>query len=431
MPTYAYRTLGNGVSSGKGLGATIDAPDRASALRELIRRGETPLSLELAGQPAPAQRPPLEPGPSPVTQAAHGGASRSGGGIGFGKKVMTLAEFAAFTRELATALQAGLPLVPALRTLGRQGRTASQRRMLDTIIEQVEHGRSLGDAAAAWGKPFGDLTVSMIRAGEASGKLPEVLTQAANLLDRDLKLRRSILSATFYPMILLSLISVAIVVVVTVIVPRVLKNVPKNFDLPWPTQVVQGVAQFFAGYWWLIVPLVLAAIWGARRAYEDPGVRLRVDTWLLRVPVLGRLLRDVAVARFTRTLGTLTTAGIPVIQALKITRGTLGNRAMERVIDEVCEQVAGGKTIADPMERSGHFPPMLVQIVNLGERSGRLDELLGQAAGAFEDRTEMSVKLFTAALPPILVVISAGAVGFIILAIIMPLLQLQEAAAGR
>jgi type II secretory pathway component PulF len=147
------------------------------------------------------------------------------------------------------------------------------------------------------------------------------------------------------------------------------------------------------------------------------------------VPVLGRLLRDVAVARFTRTLGTLTNAGIPILTSLQVTKRTLNNRAMEQVVDEVCDQVASGKTIADPMERSGYFPPMLVQIVNLGERSGRLDEMLHQSADAFESRTEMSVKLLTTALPPVLVVIMACAVGFIVLSILLPLLQMQEAIA--
>jgi len=151
-----------------------------------------------------------------------------------------------------------------------------------------------------------------------------------------------------------------------------------------------------------------------------------VDTRLLRLPLIGRLLRDVAVARFTRTLGTLTGAGIPVLMALRVTKGTLGNKAMELVIDEVIEKVAAGKTIAEVMDRAAHFPPMLVQIVNLGERSGKLDELLNQAAKSFEDRTEMSVKLLTTALPPILVVVLAGVVGFVVLAIMLALLEFQN-----
>jgi type II secretory pathway component PulF len=345
---------------------------------------------------------------------------------GFGS-AMSRSEMANFIRELSTAIMAGLPLVQALRTLARQGRSPRQHAMLSQIIEQVEHGRSLGDAAASWGKPFNDMTINMIRAGEASGKLGEVLKQAADLLDRDVKLRRALLSATMYPMILASLITIAVIVIVTVIVPKLLAGLPNhNMELPLPTRIVQGVAQFFGGYWWLIIPGVAVTVLAISRTYRTPGPRLWIDSRMLSLPLLGPLLRDVAVARFTRTLGTLTSAGIPILQALRITRGTLGNKGMERVIDEVCEQVSAGKTIADPMERSGYFPPMLVQIVNLGERSGRLDEMLTQAADAFEDKTESSVKIFTTALPPVLVVMLACVVGFVVLSIMLPLLQFQE-----
>ena len=300
--------------------------------------------------------------------------------------------------------------------------------MLDHLIDQVEHGKSLADAAASWGKPFTDLIVNMIRAGEASGRLHEVLEQSADLMDRDLKLRRSVLSATLYPLILLALIVAAVIVIVTFIMPTIMDKVdipPER--LPIPTRLVQGIADLFAGYWWLILPALLVGYLVLVRYLREPVIRLRVDRSLLKLPLLGRLLKDVAVARFTRTLGTLTSAGVPVLQALRITKGTLGNKAMEGVIDTVVEQVAGGKTIAEPMERSGYFPPMLVQIVNLGERSGRLDEMLRNAAKAFEERTEMSLKLFTTALPPLLVVIMACMVGFVILAMLLPLLEMQDA----
>lgn len=333
----------------------------------------------------------------------------------------------AFIRETSTAIMAGLPLVQGLRTIARQGRNPRQKAMLNHLIEDVERGQSLADAAQSIGPPFNELTINMIRAGEASGRMGEVMGQAAELLDKDLKLRRSVMAATLYPAILTVLIVSAIVVVVTFIVPRVLKSLGGHVvTLPWPTRVVQGLAGMVSGYWWLILLAAAGLAYAWHRIYTTPEYRIKIDRWLLSAPILGRLLRDVAVSRFTRTLGTLTSAGLPVIQALKVTKGTLGNRAMEHVIDEVCEQVAGGKTIADPMEKSGFFPPMLVQIVNLGERSGRLDELLNQAAKAFEERTEMSVKLFTTALPPILVVFLAGAVGFIVLAIMLPMLQMQE-----
>lgn len=427
MGSFRCQTMSAGPGAPGGV-QVIDAPDRASAVRELVRRGLTPTSVEpLASTEnleATLARRERAVGEAAEVLDPTGAVALSGFSM---NAAMSRGEMASFVRELATAIQAGLPLVQGLRTIARQGRTRRQREMLASIIGQVEHGKSLGDAVAAFGRPFDDLTINLVRAGEASGKLGEVLMQAADLLDREVKLKRSVLAATLYPMILVFLVTAAIVVVVTVIVPRILSAVGNIGVLPWPTRIVQGVADFFGGYWFVIVPAVLVVFWLMGRWYAQPGPRLAVDRGLLRTPVLGRLLRDVAVSRFTRTLGTLTAAGIPAVAALRVTKGTLGNKAMEQVIDEVCEQVSAGQTIAEPMERSGYFPPMLVQIVNLGERSGRLDQMLNQAAGAFEEKTEMSVKMFTTALPPILVVMMACVVGFVVLAILLPLLQMQDA----
>jgi type II secretory pathway component PulF len=403
------------MSAGGGGAATLEAADRASAIRALRSRGVTPVKIEAVGGVADEIAAVAEA--RPVAAAV----PRVGGRL-------PLADLAMLIRELATAISAGLPMVQALRTIARSGRKPRQKAILERVIGRIEEGKSLADACAAEGRSFNDLTINLMRAGDASGKLDTVLMQAADLLDRDLKLRRSVLAATLYPMILAGLISAAILVIVTVIVPKVVKNLGGQSlaSLPWPTRVVQGVADFFGTYWWAIIPAVVLAGYGAAWLYRQPRFRLWFDRTLLGTPLLGRVMRDVAVARFTRTLGTLTSAGIPAVAALRITKGTLGNKAMEGVIDRVCEQVTSGQTLAEPMEKSGYFPPMLVQIVNLGERSGRLDQLLNQAAGAFEDRTEMSVKLFMTALPPLLVVALAGVVGFVVMAILLPLLQMQE-----
>ncbi|MDX2146253.1 MAG: type II secretion system F family protein [Planctomycetota bacterium] len=426
MPTFRYDANGSSGSSQ----ATLEAPDRASAIRELLARGVTPTSLqELSLAPrrdaATTLRAPAGAGAasslhSPATPSATKGLWRA--------RVMTKAETAVFIRELSIALQAGLPLVQAMRTIARQGRSAAQRALLLRMIDGVEHGKALADALSAEHAQFPDLTVNLVRAGEASGKLPEVLSQAADLLDREVKLRRSLLSATLYPLILAGLVAIAVTVVVTVIVPSTLSAVKgASITLPWPTRVVQGFASFMGSWWWAVALGSGGLALLASRVLSRPNVRLVVDAYMLRAPLLGRLQRDVAVARFTRTLGTLVASGIPAVPALRVTKGTLGNKAMERVVDEVCEQVTAGKTIADPMERSGYFPPMLVQIINLGERSGRLDQLLNQAAGAFEEKTETSIKLFTTALPPVLVVGLACVVGFVVLAILLPLLEMQDA----
>jgi type IV pilus assembly protein PilC len=428
MPTFRYQPLtSNGTENGA---AVIDAPDRAAAVRLLRERGITPSTMEEIAD----RRGSPDQSPSQTTDdAGQLAQQRDGGTVAapsfLARRAMSRVEMAAFIRELATAVQAGLPLVQAMRTIARQGRTPRQKAMLDHLIHSVEAGKSLGDAASSWGRPFTDLTINLIRAGESSGRLGEILDQAADLLDKDIKLRRSILSATMYPMILCGLVTIAVVVVVSVIVPRVLGPLAgqlKASDLPMPTRIVQGAARFVGTYWWLLLGVGAAIPVMISRVYSQPGPRLSIDRALLRAPILGALLRDVAVARFTRTLGTLVSAGLPALTALRITKATLGNRAMEVVIDRVCDEVAAGKTIADPMEASGYFPSLLVQIVSVGERSGRLPQMLNQAAGAFEDRTETSVKLFTTALPPVLVVLLACVVGFVVAAILLPLLQLQE-----
>ncbi len=413
----------------------IDAPDRATAVRLLRQRGITPTALqELSSAKAASNG---------AARAATNGAANTRppaapaqqvGSVRKHRSAMSRVEFASFIREVATALQAGLPIVQALRTIERQVHSAKQRAMLTHILHEVEHGRSLADAAQSWGPPFDELTVGLIRAGEASGRLDTVLDQGAVLLDRDVKVRRAVLSGLMYPAIIGALIVVAIVVIVTFIVPNILNSVQGQIGgveggaaLPLPTRIVAGTADFFAAYWWLIGLALGGAFIGWRSARRDPQTRRKIDRFALRVPVLGRLLRDVAVARFTRTMGTLTSAGLPVVTALRSTRATLGNRELEAVIDHVCDEVSAGRTIAEPMDQSGQFPPMLVQIISVGERSGRLPQMLTRAASVFEDRTETSVKAFTTILPPLLVIIAAVMVGFIMLSILLPLLQLADA----
>jgi len=297
----------------------------------------------------------------------------------------------------------------------------------EAIIEDVEHGSSLSEAFRRIGKPFTELIINLVSAGEAAGRLDEILDQTAALLDRDLKLRRSVVSALVYPAIVASLIVIAVIIVVTVIVPRILKSVEGQLVvLPFPTRVVQGVAVFFADYWWLAILALAGSLYAAARLYSTPGPRLSFDRALLGIPVLGKALRDVAVARFTRTFGTLAAAGLPVLSALRLTKGTLGNKSLELSIESIAQDVSEGATIAEPMESSGDFPPLLIQIVSLGERTGKLDEMLLHAADAFDRKVEQSITVVTTVLPPLLIMLLAGVVGFVVLAVMLPLIELQE-----
>lgn len=445
MPSFAYEPM----SPAGATPGVIEAPDRASAVRMLLDRGITPRSVRVHGGGAAAKKAGVgvEKKVGGVGSAAAGGgavgaAKSSAGGSGTrgsglsvggfgGERRVSRARMASLIGELATAINAGLPLVQALATLRRAFRNELDpgRRMLDHLIGEVEHGRSFAEAAQSWGKPFGDLTIGMIRTGEASGRLGEVLAEAAVLLERDQQLRRSLMSATLYPLILLGLVSVSVVIVVTVIVPRVLAPLAGRVsasDLPLPTRMVTGVADAVGSYWWaMLLGVGFVVFWFSRWRATEAG-RMVIDRALLGTPVVGRLVRDVAVARFTRTLSTLLGAGLPVLTSLRITRATLGNAVLEAEIERAGDDVAHGASLSEPLDRCGRFPPLLTQIVSVGERTGRLAEMLKGAADAMEGRTQQSLKVVSTVLPPLLVVVLAVVVGFVIAAVILPLLELQE-----
>lgn len=420
MPTFQYQSV---TTTGQSLTGTIDASDRGEAIRTLRQRGETATQLAplnghaSAGRSAPSFR------SLPGAASADIGQSTAGG-----HGSMRRGELASFIREIATALEAGLPLMSALRAVEKQASSERQRAVIEHLMSRIEAGRSLAQAALEWGKPFDDMIVGMLRAGEASGRLEVVMMQLADLLDRELETKRSVAGALMYPAILVCVLAIGIAVIVTFIIPRVLASLEgQTIQLPLPTVIVKGFADFLGTYWWLVLAAIGLAYASYKSAMAQPHIRYERDRLLLGIPIVGALARDVAVGRFTRTLGTLMASGIPIIDAIIITRDTLGNKAMERVIDEVADKIRSGKSIAEPMEKSGYFPPILIQIIDLGERSGRLDTMLTQAAQSFDRRTTASLKMFTAALPPIIVVFMAIIIGFVILSVILPMLSLQAA----
>jgi type II secretory pathway component PulF len=429
MPDFQYQSL---TATGEQRSGVLSAADRAEAVRLLVTRGETATSIEaLEGKTnGRAEKSLRAVTRGPITKPKTDGSSLLG--MRGKRPSLSRADLANFVRELATALEAGLPLMQALRTVRRQASGRAMPAILDHLIERVEAGDPLYAAAKDYGPPFSDMVVGMMRAADASGEMSGVLHQLADLLDRSVELRREVTGATFYPMIVAVLILASAIVLVTVLVPRLIEplSANPNFVLPWPTRVVLGAANFIEGYWLFIVLGLIAAgvMWWTWS--NVPANRLIIDRAKLRAPLFGRLMRDVAVARFTRTLGTLTTAGLPILEALRITRNTLGNKALMQAIDEVQDQVTGGKSLADPLERSGLFPPLLVQVVDLGERSGRLDSMLMHAATAFDRQVNNSITLFTKALPPLLLIVMASLGGFVLAAILLPLLELQSLVGG-
>ena len=223
------------------------------------------------------------------------------------------------------------------------------------------------------------------------------------------------------------LISVSVVIMIVFVLPRIMQPIlASGRPMPLPTEILLAMSGFIASWWYLIGATFVMVWYGSKAWHANPDNRLRFDTAVLRLPVVGRLLRDIAVARFTRTLGTLVSAGIPILSALRIVRDTLGNHALMNAIDHVTEKVTTGQSLADPLERSGLFPPLLVQIVNIGERSGRLEQMLMHAAGSFDRQVNNSLKLFTRILPTVLLVVMAVVAVFVLAAILLPILELQQ-----
>jgi type II secretory pathway component PulF len=422
MPDFRYQSL---TTTGEARHGIVTAADRQDAVRQLLGRGETATQVAalIDGPPAPG-KPARTSAAGAGTGAERGAARRAGSRRR--KPTINRSDMANLVRELATALEAGLPLMQALRTVRRQASGRGMPVILDHLIERVEAGDPLHMAAREYGRPFNDLMVGMLRAADASGNMSEVLHQLADLLERQTELRREVLGATLYPMIVAGLIVMSVVVLITVLVPKLIAPMAGSFTLPWPTRTLLGVAHAIQAYWLYALVAAAAATVAWRMWSSVPANRLRIDRLKLRLPLLGRLLRDVAVARFTRTLGTLSSAGIPILDALRITEHTLGNTAMMKAIEQVQEQVTAGRPLTEPLERSGLFPPLLVQVVGLGERSGRLEGMLLHAASAFDRRVNTSIKLFTKALPPLLLIVMASVGGFVLAAILLPLLELQS-----
>lgn len=406
MPSFYYEGLD---ADGETITGTISAPSKAAAMKRIHSEGRTPVSLSIASE--------RTSGKATVQSSA--------------RPTIPKDELGNLIREIATAIEAGLPLMQAMVTVRRQAAGRKQAAILDFLIERVEAGRPLHEACAEYGMPFDDMIVGMVRAADASGRMDEVLHQLSDLLERSVELRRELVGAIVYPAIVAGLIAISVTIFVTILLPKLMEPLESSgVPLPWPTLFLLSIAGFIGAWWWLIALTLIGGLFAWRAWANVDANRRRIDGTLLRTPILGKLLRDVAVARFTRTLGTLVSAGIPILTALKIVRDTLGNTVLMDAIDDVQERVSTGASLATPLERSGYFPPLLIQIVNIGERSGRLESMLLHAAGAFDRQVNSSLNMLTKALPPLLLMVMAVIAAFVLAAIMLPLMDMQEAVAG-
>ena len=331
-----------------------------------------------------------------------------------------------FTRQFATMIDAGLPLVQALEILSTQVENKSFGKILAQVKIDVESGSTYADALKKYPRVFSELYSNMVAAGEAGGILDTILNRLAAYIEKAMKLKKQVKGAMVYPMVVSSIAVLVIAVIMIFVVPTFSKMFSSlGGTLPLPTRIVVNTSNFIAGIGGLLVggAIVAIVVFIGRFRRTEKGQHI-TDKILLRVPIFGPLINKVAVAKFTRTLGTLVSSGVPILDGLEITAKTSGNKVIEYAIMEVRKAVMGGKTLAEPITKAKVFPPMVTHMIAVGESTGALDAMLGKIADFYDDEVDASVSNLTAMMEPMLMVFLGGSVGFIVIAMYLPIFKL-------
>jgi type IV pilus assembly protein PilC len=337
-------------------------------------------------------------------------------------------DLAVMTRQLATMVQSGMTILRALYVLEAQTENKMLAETIVAVRKDVEAGLPLSDALERHPKVFSPLFVSLTRAGETGGMLDQSLIRVADQLEKEDSLRRQVKSAMTYPIVVLSFAGLVLIALVTFLVP-VFIGVFKQFggDLPAITKVTVAMSKAITGYWWLIIAVVAGLVWGFRKWKKSDWGRPQWDRFRLRTPMkIGDIVQKVALARWSRTLSALVSAGVPLLQALDITGKTAGNHVVEQAMAGVIDSVKSGGTIADPLKESSVFPGMVSHMVGVGEETGALDTMLSKIADFYEDQVAAAVKSLTSILEPVMLVVVGGIVGFIVISMYMPLFKVYD-----
>ena len=332
---------------------------------------------------------------------------------------------AIFTRQFSVMIDAGLPLVQCLEILGSQQENKVFKRALIQIRQDVESGSNLADAMRKHPKIFNDLFTNMIAAGEAGGILDTILQRLSTYIEKAVKLNSQVKSAMIYPVAVISIACIVVAIILWKVIPVFAALFTSlGAQLPLPTRVVIALSNFIAGYWWLIAIVIGAGIYSLRRYHETYKGKRVIDGFLLKMPIVGILLRKIAVARFCRTLSTLTSSGVPILDGLTITARTAGNSIIEDAIMATRKSVEEGKTISEPLGDTDVFPSMVVQMIAVGEQTGALDTMLSKIADFYEDEVDVAVAGLMKLLEPVLIAFLGVAIGGIVIAMYMPMFSL-------
>ncbi|NGZ10706.1 MAG: type II secretion system F family protein [Nitrospira sp. LK70] len=402
MATFAYvgRTKSGGVKKGE-----LVAKSRDEAVDQLRKQSVVVTSLE-------------------ERAAKEGFSLKLGSGV-------SEKDLVVFTRQFGTMINAGLPLIQCLEILSTQSENAALRKSVGEIKVQVEGGSTFSDALRKHPKIFDDLYVNMVHAGEVGGLLDTILGRLSKHIEKAMKLKGQIKSAMVYPAAIVGIAGIVITVLMIWVIP-VFEKMFKEMSggkmaLPGPTQLVIDMSNFAQAYWYIILGVIIATVVAVKKYYATPQGKLAIDKLLLRLPVFGDLIRKASVAKFTRTLGTLLASGVPLLEALTICAKTSGNKVVEGALLDAKVSISGGKTIAEPLAKSGTFPKMVTHMISVGESTGALDGMLGKIADFYEDEVDQAVTNLTALLEPMMMVFLGVTVGFIVVAMYLPIFTMASA----
>ena len=349
-------------------------------------------------------------------------------GISFLKPKVTNKDIVIFTRQFSTMIDAGLPLVQGLTILAEQSENPTFKTILKEITKDVEGGSTLAEAMKKHPKVFDDLFVNLVAAGEVGGILDTILRRLASFIEKAEKLKSQVKGALTYPAVVVGIAIIVIAVILVFVIP-VFEDMFKSFGsaLPAPTQLVVDMSRFLKGNIHWVILAFGGLIYGLKRYRRTTSGKKQIDTLLLKLPVFGELLKKTAVARFTRTLGTMIGSGVPILDALEIVARTAGNVVIEEIIYEVRSSIAEGQTIAEPLSENDVFPGMVIQMISVGEATGALDTMLEKIADFYDDEVDAAVGALTSMLEPLLMLFLGGSIGGLVIAMYLPIFGMAAA----
>jgi type IV pilus assembly protein PilC len=332
------------------------------------------------------------------------------------------------TRQFSTMINAGLPLVQAMTILAEQSQNKVLSEIMRKVVFDVESGNTVADALGKHPQAFSNLYVNMVAAGEAGGILDTILMRLATFMEKNDALIRKVKGAMIYPGVIMSVAAIAVTVLLIFVIP-VFENLftSAGLALPLPTRIVMGASRFLKSYWYVVLAAAGTAAFLFKRYNATSDGKLKIDRFMLKVPVLGDVLRKSAVSRFTRTLGTLISSGVSILDGLEITAKTAGNRVVQDAIMESRSSIAGGDTIAQPLKKSGVFPPMVISMISVGEQTGGLDEMLSKIADFYDEEVDAAVSNLLSLLEPVMIVFLGVVVGGMVVSMYLPIFDMINA----